>query len=396
MEEWIMKPSLKYFIVLSLILLTYRDALAFTVILKTGEKIQGTLISENSSHMEIRNSRGTVYWFPKIQIDLQATSIFNSPAAESPKKADHQSTLAASISTPPNLNPTKPPSSNSELPHHRLWKPYIIAANAYDSNIYHDSAVLVDSLGVIFGAGVHWQNRESKPSLEFVYEIAKHSYSHTDQWDRISQDIRASYDWKWSKQWSLETELEAALKGATEDREIGNQYIFNPELKYRITRSDRIRLIGVYRLKRYSEIPDRNATNYYYGLGYEHRFGNYRVEFKARREHNLAEGSRYDWLRYVYSIEYSMPFLKRNLLLFQVDNKPQDYVSRLAKIKVENGPDIEFLRRDVRWVFTVQAIMPFGEHWELRPGYTYENRSSNDPDKFFDSHAPYLSLRYIW
>jgi hypothetical protein len=59
----------------------------------------------------------------------------------------------------------------------------------------------------------------------------------------------------------------------------------------------------------------------------------------------------------------------------------------------ERHPE-EGLRRDRRWIFSLGGSFALGRNVELLPGYRFETRSSNDPEKKFGAHAVYVGLRY--
>ena len=394
-----------------LILVINLHSYAFTVVLKSGQQIQGTWMEENSFQIRIRDTNGMIRTFPKSALDLQAMSSksrFDPDAViRRPSRSSDMTKTATQHANDATMQrrdetiavPTRPDdaiNSTPRLPAGRLWTSYVLVSNEYDTNINHDSQDLVDSVGVVFGAGIRWQNNLSKPAWELSYEIGKHSYTNTDLWDRVSHNMKASYEWRFAKRWSLETGGEIAIKGATEDREIGNQYSVKPKLKYKITQSNRLEFVGTYRLKRYDVFPERDAINTYYGFAFEHRFGEQRLEFGWRREQNNADGARYDYLRYIYSLDYTIPFATRNWISFEAEYKPQRYYNRFGTIDVDHGPDIRFLRHDQRWVFTAATAIALSQHMDLVLGYQYETRSSNDPDKFYDAHQPGLMLRYVW
>lgn len=255
-------------------------------------------------------------------------------------------------------------------------------AGVYDSNIDQDRVPIRD-YGTVFSVGTHFET----DAVQVEYEVASHSYQNTDRWDRISHSLTSSYEQKITRKLSLEAVGNLALKGSSEDRELGDQYVFEPRIHYRLSPSNRLRLYGAYRLRRYDENPERDATNRYAGVELRHRLGRTALDIGYRWETNRAEGPRFTYDRQTYSAQLSTPLAGgRHRLGLEVRYRPQQYAHRF----LDNGS----LRRDKRWIFSAGGSFALGRHVELLPGYKFETRSSNDPDKKFDAHVAYLGLRY--
>ncbi|MEP6471621.1 MAG: hypothetical protein ABJC28_06360 [Acidobacteriota bacterium] len=261
---------------------------------------------------------------------------------------------------------------------------FVKAGGVYDSNIDQSDKPIRD-WGTVYGVGTRFET----DAFQVEYEVASHSYVNTDRWDRVSHDLTSSYEQKFSKKLSIETVGEIALKGSSEDRELGDQYILQPRIHYRISPSSRLRLYGAYRLRRYEENPDRDALNRYVGLELRQRLARATVEFGYRWENNQADNPRFTYDRQTYSAQFSTPLYGGlHRLAAEVRYRPQQYQHRF----IDHANTT--LRRDARWIFSLDAAFALGRHLELVSGYTYENRSSNDPDKKYNAHIAGVGLRY--
>lgn len=255
----------------------------------------------------------------------------------------------------------------------------------YDTNINHDEEPKRD-WGYVVGAGTRFET----DAFELEYEVASHSYENTDRWDRISHSLTTSLDQRLTRRLSVEAVGEVALKGSSEDRELGDQYVFEPRIHYRFSPSNRLRLFGAHRLRRYDEDPQRDATNQYLGAEFRQRIGPGNLDFGYRWERNRSEGPRNRYRRQTYNAQYATPLADGlHRLALEVKYRPQQYSERFVDDEEDEG-----LRRDARWIFSAGASFALGRHLELVPGYKFEFRTSNDPEKEFDAHVGYLGLRF--
>ena len=282
--------------------------------------------------------------------------------------------------------PSSPGSPDDGSAWLRPFSFFVSTTGVYESNINHDENPVRD-YGAVYGVGTHFET----DTVEVEYEVASHNYQNTDRWDRISHSLTSSYDQKFSKKLSMEAVGEVALRGSSEDRELGDQYVFEPRIHYRISPSNRLRLYGAYRLRRYDENPERDATNRYVGAEFRQRLGRSALDVGYRWERNVADGPRFTYDRQTYSAQLSTPLAGGlHRLGMEVRYRPQQYAHRFVS---DRHPE-EGLRRDRRWIVSLGGSFALGRNFELLPGYRFETRSSNDPDKKFDSHAAYVGLRY--
>ena len=142
----------------------------------------------------------------------------------------------------------------------RLFAVQLSFANVHDSNINHDEDY-VRSTGWVPGVGVYFRSSPDDPRFELSYETARHAYTNTERWDRVSNRFRGLYTPDHDGDWRRRTEVEVSLKGSSEDRDLSNQYALTQEVEHRLDSDNRLTGYGRYRLRRYPGEPERNARN---------------------------------------------------------------------------------------------------------------------------------------
>lgn len=271
------------------------------------------------------------------------------------------------------------------------FTPFAVASTIFDTNINHNEESL-DAYGMMVGAGIGFRNDPRKPTLELQYQAGFHRYANTNQWDRLSHFARAAWERRLSRRVAFEAVGEGSIKGSTEDRELSNQLSLSPRLEYRITSAWRVRAFGAWRLKRYPDSADRNATNRYGGLELARRGPGIRWSAGGRYEVNAAESSRQRYLRWTWFGDLSTPIGRWNRLEVEMRYRRQRYPFRLVDVK--GGPDVP--RFDVRiepeitWVHLIDADL------EVRAGYAFAGRDSNDARRDYRSHQVIASLLQRW
>lgn len=389
------------------------SATAYTIIYKSGKKIEGTWLSEDQQAIRIKDKEGIILSVSKTQLDLRAMAAGSrypvkqqkqQPAKPEPvlvKEAPVTSSTAiqetgTDIQQPPTGLPPEIAKPRTDAKPGQRLTVFTSLYNGYDSNIDHDLEA-IESYGVVYGGGVRFRNRPKDPVFWVSYEIANHHYTNTDKWDRVSQSILSAYNVIFSDKWQLQNLGEISFKGSSEDRELSDNYVFRPLLQYRWTDNRRFNFFVAQRYKRFDEVESaKNANNRFAGVGFQQELGKHEVELTYKYEKNNGESDRNDYVRSTYTVEYKMPFLKRTQAEFEFKIRPTRFSHRFAEIDVEDGPDIEVPRRDIKWNFTVEFAIPLSNHLELIPTYEFEKRTSNDPEEFYTAHLPALTLHYTW
>ncbi len=292
-------------------------------------------------------------------------------------------------------NETQTPADRTLKKEDRLRRRFWVSmslASVFDTNITHDEQQ-VRSFGLVPSFGFHFRDNVERPSFEADYEVALHRYNHTDEFDRLSQNLNAVYRRQLAKRVYSKTTTEISLKGSSEDREINNNYIFEQQLQYRLPFNTRVAGFAAYRLKRYPLIErDSNAIDSYAGAKIEQRFrGDRRAEFTYRYDHNRAWDPRNNYIRRTYSVEFQTPLsiVRHDSVSAEFRYSPRDYQNRTTRV---NG--IRVPRHDDRWVFDVTYTRFIRPNLSMAMFYQYEKRNSNDIDKRFTSNQFGLTFTF--
>lgn len=262
-------------------------------------------------------------------------------------------------------------------------------SGVYDSNLYHTEEE-VHAQGLVTAVGLHFQSAESRPAVQIDYLAALHSYTRSDRWDRLSHSVRAVSARRVSKVLELETVGEMSLKGSSEDRDLGNQYVLSPRLEYRINKESRLRFTTTYRLKDPIEAEAPIEHNRYVQLEFRQRFDEQRWEAGYRLERNESRNARRDYSRSTFTTGYSTELAEGNELAMEMKYRVQTYTGRTVEIE-----DADVLRRDHRVIPSVSWArrLPLGATGVLE--YQYETRSSNDPEKGYNAHLLMLTMKHL-
>jgi len=274
-------------------------------------------------------------------------------------------------------------------PGSRLWSVSASASNVFESNIDRSrEGQLAD--GLVLGLTGYVQNRADRPTLTVQYQVGLHTYAGTDRWDRLSHNVRASYERRLAKSLSVEGVSEIAIKGSSEDRELGNQYVFSPRLQYRFSRAFRVGFEGGYRVRRYDD-PLRNATNPYGGLRLSWRFGGRgRLDAGYRYEENHATGERHRYRRYTVGSEVLIPVTPHDTFDVEAKWRTRRY-ERLVRVDGARVP-----LRDAKWTLSPAWVHLLSPGLQLRLSYEFETRGANDPDRQYDAHSTVFAIERRW
>jgi len=276
----------------------------------------------------------------------------------------------------------------SETPKYH-WLFTMNFGQVFDSNIDQDQKAL-KSFGLMSGLGISYRANPKHPSFQFDYEVGWHRYSQTDRWDRRSQLFVASYERKLAKHLSLETEAVGSLKGSTEDRELADQYVVEEQIKYRLNRSNRVKVYGAYRIKRYDDDPLRNTINPYVGAKYQLLTGRYSWTAGYRYDTSRPVNPRGRYIRWTYSGEFSTPLARDGSLTVGVKYQPKLY-ARLIKSGETRVP-----RRDEKWTWSAAWGREASKNLFFGLFCAFEAQDSNLTDKQFKASQVGAHIRYQW
>lgn len=323
------------------------------------------------------------------------------PATTKPTKTRPAATTPVSPKPTP-TRPAVPAVSQPEKPVTPVtprtvnqWRPYsfaVFTSELYDSNIERDKENPIPSNGFVVGGVVRYASAAARPGLSAAYEVARHAYSRNEQFDRISQNLSLVLARRLFGELTAEVIGEAALKGSSEDRDVGNQFVVLPRFSYRLDAARRLRAYGAYRVRRYDTNADRDAVNRYIGAELRSDVGeDARVEVGYRYETNSARSERRSYVRRTYTTGFTRSFGRNNDVFAELKFRSQRYDKRLVEVDDEDVP-----RHDYRITPTVEWNHRFGAGFSVIANYNFENRTSNDPDNGYLNHVFALTARYDW
>ena len=265
-------------------------------------------------------------------------------------------------------------------------------SGVYDSNI-RNSRDGLESYGSVLEAGLRFENRRSFPTLVLDYEIAGHTYTNTDTWDRVSHRGLASYIRRFDdNRWRWETMAWAYLGGVTVfDRELVDRYMLLSRLDRRLGSNDRLRVYGALRRTRYRESTAGDASSPYIGAELRHDFSaRHRAEIGYRYEENDAESERLDYSRSTVSADYDFTASAQDRLSFGLAYRHQSYPNRLV------SDESTEVRAEDRWSPRIRWVHSFSPEWQLQTDFGYDERFSNDPSREYSGQRLELLLRRQW
>ena len=275
------------------------------------------------------------------------------------------------------------------------WRPFrlgVFSSEVYDTNIERNKVDAIRSNGFVIGGGARYQSAEIRPGITAAYEIARHSYTRSDQFDRISHNLSTVLSRRLSKSLTAETIGEIALKGSSEDRDVGDQYSVLPRLSYKLDPALRLRAYASYRIRKYASDSDRDAHNRYVGAELRSDVGRQsRAEVGYRFETNSARAARRSYTRRTYYADLTRSFGRDDDLYAELRYRSQRYDKRLIAVNGITEP-----RHDHRITPTIEWTHRFGGGFSMIANYNFENRTSNDADKGYLDHVFALTGRYDW
>jgi hypothetical protein len=259
-----------------------------------------------------------------------------------------------------------------------------------ESNLYrHEDPQ--PAQGIVAAAGFRVHSSSSRPSTQLAYEIAHHDYRQTEDWDRVSHNVRGTLGRRLRPDLSAEATAEAAIKGTSEDRDLGNLFSLSPRLEYRLTRANRLRLTGAYRLRQLEGEATPSETNRYLQLDFRQRLDIGQWQLSYRFEGNDSHSERRDYTRWTFGTGHTAQLGARNELDLGIRYRAQTYPARILTINNREAP-----RQDHRWIASLAWTHAARYGFSTLLEYRYESRASNDPGREYDAHTVTFGLRHDW
>lgn len=309
-----------------------------------------------------------------IQLVLLATTFFLFPVC-------YLTVTAQTVSD------SQPETSDTSKSAHWLFS--LTLRQVFDSNIDQDDKHL-KSFGIVPGFGISYRSSAKHPSFRFNYEVGRHKYSKTDRWNRTSHFFEGSFERRFLRNLSAETDAVVSLKGSNEDRELADQYGIEEQVKYRLNRKNRFRVYGAYRIKRYQDVPGRNAINPSIGAKYQRVDGNRALTLGYRYDVSRPINPRFRYIRRTYSGEFSTPVANYGSLTLGARFQSKLY-SRLVTVGGARVP-----RDDEKWSLSTSWDREVRKNLRAGAFYVFERQSSNLPDKRFAAHQIGAFIKLQW
>lgn len=259
-----------------------------------------------------------------------------------------------------------------------------------DSNLYRsEDAVLAQ--GTIAAGGVRFRSSPSRPAFQLHYEAAFHSYQQAEEWNRLSHSFRTSLAHQIGSNVTIEAAGEASIKGTSEDRELGDLYVISPRMEFRMSRANRLRLIGAYRLKRLQDATAPDEGNRYAEVEFRQKIDEQRWQVEYRIEANESANPRREYKRWTFGTGYNTRIGAQDEVAVGIKYRAQTYPGRVLEIKKTDVP-----RQDHRWIPSLSWMHSFPLGFATIMEYRFETRSSNDPGKRYDAHMFTVTAKHAW
>ena len=266
---------------------------------------------------------------------------------------------------------------------------YLRTAGLYDSNLDHDPVGRA-AYGGVLAAGLTARDRASRPRVEVAYEAAAHRYSAPSRLERVSHHGEITFTARPARALAFSTEAEVSLRGSSEDRTGGHEFVGAEQLELRLTRATALRLTGAYRLRQYPDPQDvgRDARNRYAELELRQRVGSgIRMTMGGRVERHRADLARSSYNRTTWALGLETASARRVQLALELTYRVQRDPDRLVEV---GGRDLP--RRDRRFEPEAALTVRPWRSLDVMLGYSLDLRRSNDPDKVYDAHVVSLVL----
>jgi len=274
----------------------------------------------------------------------------------------------------------------------RPWSVYTGLSNVYDTNLDHSQPGL-DSYGVLVGLGGRYRYRSSGTTVAVQYDGVFRNYTGTDIWNRPGHDASLSIDQRMGPHWAVGAAAETQINGSAEDRVLRNEYSVQPQLEYRVNRSNRLLLYGEYLLKRYpNPLVSQNAVDPRVGVRFRQLLGEGRTwGVSGRYDYNRADSTRYRFRGWAVTADVASALWAGGHVSSSVRYRVRRYTSRLVDVGAT-----KVLRRDDDWVATITWGQMLARSWEIVLSYRYESYQSNDSRREFLDHLVGLTINRWW
>ena len=257
----------------------------------------------------------------------------------------------------------------------------------YDTNVRQDNSEL-DMYGGRFDLLARFANRPISPVFQLEYGAGRRASSPTTVHDIMTHRVGALLAMSLRAGARLELIGRGVSGGVDEDLNQQREASVLPRLEWELNRHNRLRLYTSRTWRDEGGNPTPTVGSML-GGEYRRRFGSaVTLQFGFRSETHTPADSVYSWRREGVTTDFALRTGARSAFELGARYRVRSYPNRLVTIDGE-----PVIRRDderrasASWVFRSRTGT------ELRAGWEYEVRTSNDTRRNFDAHRTVLSFR---
>ena len=258
-------------------------------------------------------------------------------------------------------------------------------STVYDTNIEQNAAYL-EGPGLIGNFHAQLRSSRRRPLIRIDYMGMIQQFRASQAWNRDTHSLLGVLHQRLGPI-ALEAIGSWNANGQTEDREIADAYLFSPRVSIRF-RGHRLRAYGRHWARDFEQ-DDRKETIRTLGGDLRLRpFVSVELELGYRYEEGDSDRGRSRFVRRSITARWRTRLTDRTTLVVEGDRRVRTYPERWVE---EYG--IEKPTRDVRWIPGAYLSQGRSPGPEMRLGYEYQLRSSNDPRRDYEAHRVTLSFR---
>ena len=255
----------------------------------------------------------------------------------------------------------------------------------YDTNI-EQSQTAIEGPGLLADFRAHLRTSTSRPFFRVEYWGRIRQFNASEKWNRDTHSVFGVLEQRLGPV-GLEAIGSWQINSQTEDRETADVYLASPRVNFRFSRG-RLRAYGRYLVRQFEQDSREETIR---TVGAEFRWRAFaRMEWDVGFRHEKGDSDRPSgrFTRQSVSAEWRTNLTHRTTLVVGATRRERQYPER--GIEVDG---VEVSTEDLRWipyVFLRQGTSPGPE---VRFGYEYQLRTSNDPRREYDAHRVILSFR---
>jgi hypothetical protein len=255
----------------------------------------------------------------------------------------------------------------------------------YDTNI-EQTPTAIDGPGLLADVRAQLRTSTSRPLLRIEYWGRIRQFNSSEKWNRDTHSVLGVLEQRLGPV-GLEAIGSLQFNGQTEDRETADAYMASPRISLRFGRS-RVRAYGRYWTREFEQDLGRETIRM---VGAELRLNvidriDWEVGFRREKGESDRPSGRFE--RHSLSAAWRTRLTQQATLVVQADRREREYPERWIEVD-----GIEVPTEDLRWIPSIYLKQGNSPGREVRIGYEYEVRSSNDLRREYYAHRATLSFR---